>query len=209
MATWILGVTGGIGSGKTAATNYLQQLGVTVVDADVVAREVVASGTPALVAIATHFGPEAIIRDGAQAGQLNRPWMRQCVFADPIQRLALEAITHPAIREALAQQLMAAPSAYAVLASPLLWESGQVNFVQRTLVIDVTEATQVQRASRRDDVSPEQIEAIMKAQWSRAQRLARADDVVSNEGSLTELYRQLNALHKQYVVLATQGSATQ
>lgn len=202
MATWILGVTGGIGSGKTAATNYLQQLGVTVVDADVVAREVVAPGTPALAAIAAHFGPEAIIQDGAMAGQLNRPWMRQCVFSDPNQRLALEAITHPAIRDALMQQLMAAPSAYAVLASPLLWESGQVNFVQRTLLIDVSEATQVQRASGRDGVSPAQIEAIMKAQWSRTQRRERADDIISNEGSLAELYAQLDALHQQYLELA-------
>lgn len=204
MATWILGVTGGIGSGKTAATDYLQQLGVTIVDADVVAREVVAPGTPALAAIAAHFGPEAILRDGAQAGQLNRPWMRQCVFSDPAQRLALEAITHPAIRDALMQQLTAAPSAYAVLASPLLWESGQVNFVQRTLLIDVSEATQVQRASGRDGVSPAQIEAIMKAQWSRAQRRARADEIISNEGSLAELYAQLDALHQQYLELAAQ-----
>jgi len=204
MATWILGVTGGIGSGKTAATNYLQHLGVTVVDADVVAREVVAPGTPALAAIAAHFGPEAILRDGAQAGQLNRPWMRQCVFADPTQRLALEAITHPAIRDALRQQLMAAPSVYAVLASPLLWESGQVSFVQRTLLIDVSEATQVQRASGRDGVSPAQIEAIMKAQWSRAQRRERADDIISNEGSLAELHVQLDALHQQYLKLAAQ-----
>lgn len=202
MATWILGVTGGIGSGKTAATNYLQELGITVVDADVVAREVVAPGTPALAAIAAHFGPEAIIQDGAMAGQLNRPWMRQCVFSDPNQRLALEAITHPAIRDALMQQLMAAPSAYAVLASPLLWESGQVNFVQRTLLIDVSEATQVQRASGRDGVSPAQIEAIMKAQWSRTQRRERADDIISNEGSLAELYAQLDALHQQYLELA-------
>ena len=202
MATWILGVTGGIGSGKTAATDYLQKLGVTVVDADVVAREVVAPGTPALAAIAAHFGPEAIIQDGAQAGQLNRPWMRQCVFSDPNQRLALEAITHPAIRDALMQQLMAAPSAYAVLASPLLWESGQVNFVQRTLLIDVSEATQVQRASGRDGVSPAQIEAIMKAQWSRTQRRERADDIISNEGSLAELYAQLDDLHQQYLELA-------
>ena len=203
MATWILGVTGGIGSGKTAATDYLQQRGITVVDADVVAREVVAPGTAALAAITTHFGPQAIIQEGPQAGQLNRPWMRQCVFSDPSQRLAQEAITHPAIRDTLLQQLMAAPSAYAVLASPLLWESGQVNFVQRTLLIDASEATQLQRASQRDGVSPAQIEAIMKAQWSRAQRLARADDVVSNEGSLDELYHQLDALHQQYLELAT------
>ena len=141
---------------------------------------------------------------GEHAGRLNRPWLRQCVFADPAQRLALEAITHPAIRDSLKQHLAAATSRYVVLASPLLWESGQVNFVQRTLLIDVSEATQVQRASGRDGVSPAQIEAIMKAQWSRAQRLARADDVVSNEGSLAELYAQLDSLHEQYLELAAQ-----
>lgn len=204
MATWILGVTGGIGSGKTAATDYLQQLGVTVVDADVVAREVVEPGTPALQAIADYFGSDAIIATGEQAGRLNRPWLRQCVFADPAQRLALEAITHPAIRDSLRQQLAAATSRYAVLASPLLWESGQVNLVQHTLLIDATEATQMQRASSRDGVSPAQIEAIMKAQWSRAQRLARADDIISNEGSLAELHAQLDALHAHYLELATQ-----
>lgn len=204
MATWILGVTGGIGSGKTAATDYLQQLGVTVVDADVVAREVVEPGTPALQAIADYFGSDAIIATGEQAGHLNRPWLRQCVFADPAQRLALEAITHPAIRDSLRQQLAAATSRYAVLASPLLWESGQVNLVQHTLLIDATEATQMQRASSRDGVSPAQIEAIMKAQWSRAQRLARADDIISNEGSLAELHARLDALHAHYLELAAQ-----
>lgn len=204
MATWILGVTGGIGSGKTAATNYLQQLGVTVVDADVVAREVVEPGTPALAAIAEHFGADAIIATGEHLGRLNRPWLRQCVFADPVQRQALEAITHPAIRDSLRQQLAAATSRYAVLASPLLWESGQVNLVQRTLLIDVAEATQMQRASSRDGVSPAQIEAIMKAQWSRAQRLARADDIISNEGSLAELHARLDALHAHYLELAAQ-----
>jgi len=202
MAIWILGVAGGIGSGKTAATDYLKQLGVTVVDADVVAREIVVPGTPALAAIAAHFGPEAIIQQGEQAGRLNRAWMRQCVFSDPSQRLALEAITHPAIRDALQQQLLAAPSAYAVLASPLLWESGQANLVQRTLLIDASEAIQMQRASQRDGVTPAQIEAIMKAQWSRAQRLARADDVIRNEGTLPELYAQIDALHQQYLELA-------
>ncbi|MES2908467.1 MAG: dephospho-CoA kinase [Pseudomonadota bacterium] len=204
MATWILGVTGGIGSGKTAATDYLQALGVTVVDADVVAREVVEPGTPALAAIADYFGADAIIATGEHAGRLNRPWLRQCVFADPAQRLALEAITHPAIRDSLRQQLAAATSRYAVLASPLLWESGQVNLVQHTLLIDVAEATQMQRASSRDGVSPAQIEAIMKAQWSRAQRLARADDIISNEGSLAELHARLDALHAHYLELAAQ-----
>lgn len=208
MATWILGVTGGIGSGKTAATNHFQQLGITVVDADVVAREVVEPGTPALAAIVAHFGPDALWRDGAHAGQLNRPWMRQCVFADPAQRLALEGITHPAIRKALSDQLLAATSPYAVLASPLLWESGQVHLVKRTLLIDVTESTQVARASQRDGVSPAQIEAIMKAQWTRAQRRERADDIVSNESSLTALHAQLDILHERYLQLADQEAST-
>ena len=173
-----------------------------MVDADVVAREVVQPGTPALAAIVAHFGPESLLQDGAQAGQLNRPWMRQRVFADPAQRLALEAITHPAIRTALSDQLLAATSPYAVLASPLLWESGQVSLVRRTLLIDVSEATQVQRASQRDGVASAQIEAIMKAQWTRAQRRERADDIVSNESSLADLHAQLDILHAKYLRLA-------
>ena len=199
MASWTLGITGGIGSGKTAATDYLHSLGITIVDADVVSREIVAPGQPALTAIHQYFGDEALLENG----QLNRPWLRQRVFSDPEQRLALEAITHPAIREGLRQQLQAATSPYAVLASPLLWESGQVNFVQRTLLIDVSEATQMLRASQRDGVSAEQIKAIMQAQWSRGQRLARADDVVSNEGSVADLQRQLDKLHQQYLELAS------
>lgn len=199
MASWILGITGGIGSGKTAATDYLHSLGITIVDADVVSREIVAPGQPALTAIHQYFGDEALLENG----QLNRPWLRQRVFSDPEQRLALEAITHPAIREGLRQQLQAATSPYAVLASPLLWESGQVNFVQRTLLIDVSEATQMLRASQRDGVSTEQIKAIMQAQWSRGQRLARADDIVSNEGSVADLQRQLDTLHQQYLELAS------
>jgi len=199
MASWILGITGGIGSGKTAATDYLHSLGITIVDADVVSREIVAPGQPALTAIHQYFGDEVLL----ESGQLNRPWLRQRVFSDPEQRLALEAITHPAIREGLRQQLQAATSPYAVLASPLLSESGQVNFVQRTLLIDVSEATQMLRASQRDGVSAEQIKAIMQAQWSRGQRLARADDIVSNEGSVADLQRQLDTLHQQYLELAS------
>lgn len=199
MAHWILGVTGGIGSGKTAATDFLQTLGITVVDADVVSREIVAPGQPALAAIHQYFGDDVLLDDG----QLNRPWLRQRVFSMPEERRALEAITHPAIRDSLTQQLRAARSAYAVLASPLLWESGQSSLVQRTLLIDVEEATQVQRASQRDGVSEDQINAIMKAQWSRSQRLARADDVILNEGSLAELHAKLRQHHQHYLELAS------
>lgn len=199
MAHWILGVTGGIGSGKTAATDFLQTLGITVVDADVVSREIVAPGQPALAAIQQYFGDDVLLDDG----QLNRPWLRQRVFSMPEERRALEAITHPAIRDSLNQQLRAARSAYAVLASPLLWESGQYSLVQRTLLIDVEEATQVQRASQRDGVSEDQIKAILKAQWSRSQRLARADDVILNEGSLAELHAKLRQHHQHYLELAS------
>lgn len=195
MAAWILGVSGGIGSGKTAATDYFQTLGITVVDADVVAREVVAPGQPALAAIAAHFGQQILLADG----QLNRAALRDIVFAEPMQRKALEAITHPAIRASLQRQCAAAQSPYAILASPLLWESGQAALTQRTLLIDVSEATQLARASRRDGVSEAQIRAIMAAQWTRAQRQAAADDCVSNEGSLAALHAQLDRLHQSYL----------
>lgn len=195
MARWILGVTGGIGSGKSAATREFEALGITVVDADVVAREVVAPGQPALAAIAAHFGGEVILADGS----LDRAALRHIVFSDPAQRKALEAITHPAIRDALARQLAAADSPYVILVSPLLWESGQDHFTDHTLLIDASEALQRERASRRDGVTPAQIDAIMQAQWSRAQRQARADDIVLNDGSEAELRAAVQRLHAVYL----------
>lgn len=199
MSTWILGVTGGIGSGKTAATDHFQRLGITVVDADVVSREVVRPGEPALARIAEHFGADMIQPDGT----LDRAALRAVVFADPQARRALEAITHPAIRDALATQLAAARSPYAILASPLLFESGQSALVSRTLVIDVPEAVQQERASRRDGVDPAQIAAIMKAQLGRQERLARADDVLDNTGTLAELHAGVEALHARYLARMT------
>lgn len=201
MSRWILGLTGGIGSGKTAATDHFQRLGITVVDADLAARVVVEPGQPALAAIAAHFGSHVI----DDQGRLLRPVLRDIVFADPAQRKALEAITHPAIRDELMRQLRAATSPYAILASPLLWESGQVSLVSHTLLIDVPEALQLERASARDGVSREQIAAIMKAQWSREQRLARADDVLINDGSLEHLQARVEALHARYLEQAGQA----
>lgn len=195
MAAWILGVSGGIGSGKTAATDHFQILGIDVIDADIVAREIVQIGEPALAAIAEHFGAHILQADGT----LNRAALREIVFAEPAQRKALEAITHPAIRQRLYEQCMAAQSPYAILASPLLWESGQVSLTQRSLLIDVSEATQLARASQRDGVSEAQIRAIMAAQWTREQRLAAADDVISNEGSIAELQQQINDIHQTYL----------
>ncbi len=199
MSDWILGVTGGIGSGKTAATDHFQTLGITVVDADVVAREIVQPGSNALSAIAQHFGQQVISADGT----LNRRQLREIVFADPVQRKALEAITHPAIHAELIRQLQMAPSAYAILATPLLWETGQAKLVHHTLVIDVPEVLQLQRASHRDGSSEEQIKAIMAAQLPREQRLAKADDVISNTGNLTDLHVQIDRLHPQYLQRAS------
>ena len=195
MAAWILGISGGIGSGKTAATDYFQTLGIDVIDADIVAREIVQVGEPALTAIAEHFGQHILQADGT----LNRAALREIVFADPAQRKALEAITHPAIRQRLHEQCLAAQSPYAILASPLLWESGQASLTQRSLLIDVSEETQLARASQRDGVSEAQIRAIMAAQWTREQRLAAADDVISNEGSVAELQQQINDIHQTYL----------
>lgn len=195
MAAWILGVSGGIGSGKTAATDHFQTLGIDVIDADIVAREIVQIGESALADIAEHFGQNVLQADGT----LNRAVLREIVFADPAQRKALEAITHPAIRQRLHEQCMAAQSPYAILASPLLWESGQAALTQRSLLIDASEATQLARASQRDGVSEAQIRAIMAAQWTRAQRLAAADDVISNEGSVAELQQQINDIHQTYL----------
>ncbi len=195
MAAWILGVSGGIGSGKTAATDHFQTLGIDVIDADIVAREIVQIGESALADIAEHFGQSILQADGT----LNRAALREIVFADPAQRKALEAITHPAIRQRLHEQCMAAQSPYAILASPLLWESGQAALTQRSLLIDVSEATQLARASQRDGVSEAQIRAIMAAQWTREQRLAAADDVISNEGSVAELQQQIIDIHQTYL----------
>jgi len=195
MAAWILGVSGGIGSGKTAATDHFQTLGIDVIDADIVAREIVQIGESALADIAEHFGQNVLQADGT----LNRAVLREIVFADPAQRKALEAIAHPAIRQRLHEQCMAAQSPYAILASPLLWESGQAALTQRSLLIDASEATQLARASQRDGVSEAQIRAIMAAQWTREQRLAAADDVISNEGSVAELQQQINDIHQTYL----------
>lgn len=196
----IIGLTGGIGSGKTVASDYLADKGIDVVDADRVAREIVAAGEPALDAIRRHFGEAVILPDGT----LDRPALRARVFADPQQRAALEAITHPAIRERILQHLQAGSSPYILLVSPLLFETGQASFCQRTLVIDVDEATQRTRASSRDGVSVAQIDSIIAAQLPREERLKRADDIVVNHGEHEDLFLQLDDLHRRYLDMAAE-----
>lgn len=198
MSRLVIGLTGGIGSGKTMATDHFARLGITVVDADLASRVVVEPGRPALEEIARHFGPDVLQPDGS----LNRPALRAIVFADPAARKVLERITHPRIAEEIARQLAASTSPYTILVSPLLFESGQDRFANRTVLVDTTEALQQQRAARRDGVSEEQIKAIMAVQMSRDDRLARADDVLLNDGDLNHLHAAVEALHQRYLALA-------
>ena len=202
--SYVVGITGGIGSGKSAVTQRLENLGIVVVDADLVARLVVEPGTPALNAIAKHFGDDILLSDG----QLNRPALRRIVFGDSEERRWLEGVTHPAIREEIARQLQAATSDYVVLSSPLLLESGQATFAQYVVVVDVPESVQVERTMRRDSNDETLVRRIMAAQLTRAERIARADEAIDNSGSLDQLNAAVDALHPRLLARArTQASA--
>ncbi|WP_151964891.1 dephospho-CoA kinase [Acinetobacter soli] len=192
---YIVGLTGGIGSGKSAASQWFEHQDIEVVDADVVAREVVQPGQPALEKIAQHFGDWVLQADG----QLDRRALRDYVFQHPEARQQLEAITHPIIRQSILSQLQQAQSAYVILVSPLLFETGQDRMTHRNLLVDVSEATQLKRASQRDAQSTAQIQKIIATQMPRSEKLKRADDVVHNEGTLDELYQQLMRLHTDYL----------
>lgn len=194
----VIGLTGGIGSGKTMATDHFARLGITIVDADLASRVIVEPGKPALQEIASHFGKDVLQADGS----LNRARLREIVFADPAARKALEHITHPRIGEEIARQLAASISPYTILVSPLLFESNQHRFARRTVLIDVPEALQRTRAASRDGVSAEQIDAIMAVQMSREKRRELADDVIINDGQPEHLYAAIEALHAQYLEMA-------
>lgn len=196
---FIVGLTGGIGSGKSAVARCFEQLGIVVVDADIAARKVVEPGTPALAAITEHFGADMLLSDG----QLDRAALRQRIFSDGAAKTWLEQLLHPLISTWIWQQLEAASSPYAVLESPLLLETTQHQRVNRVLVVDVPEAVQIARATARDSNSEDQIRAIMANQMPRAERLARADDVIDNSGSLEQLQQQVAILHRKYVSEAT------
>ena len=193
--TLVIGITGGIGSGKSAVTERFQRRGITVVDADLAARVVVEPGGSALPAIAEHFGAGVILADGT----LDRQALRQRVFADNAERLWLERLTHPLIAQELRRQLAAARSPYTILSSPLLLEGQQKELVDCVVVVDIPEAMQVLRASARDANSEDQIRRIMAAQLPREQRLELADIVIDNSGSLAQLDEQVDELHREFL----------
>ena len=193
-----VGITGGIGSGKTALTDWLADKGIVIVDADLASRIIVAPGQPALREITDTFGSQYLQHDG----QLDRAALRALVFSDEDKRRQLERITHPRIREELARQMDSAVSPYVVLSSPLLLASGQSTMVDLSVVVDVPEDTQIQRTMARDHNSRELVEGIMAAQLDRDTRISRADIVIDNSGSLDALHERGEILHQTLLARA-------
>tara|TARA_B100000745_G_scaffold254952_1_gene177547 strand:- start:2442 stop:3071 length:630 start_codon:yes stop_codon:yes gene_type:complete len=194
----VVGLTGGIGSGKTAVSDYFASLGVPIIDTDVISREVVAKGTPALNAVRDKFGPDVLTQDG----ELNRRQLRSAIFNAPELKKWLEQLLHPLIRQEVGQQLALANSDYAIVAIPLLAENWPYPYINRVLVVDVPEEVQLQRACARDSMSIEQAQAIVGQQAPRQQRLRIADDVIDNTDSIEQLHLAIRQLHQRYIDLA-------
>jgi len=193
-----IGLTGGIASGKSTVAQRFVELGIPVIDADAASRAVVAPGTPGLAQVAKRFGRRVI----AGNGELDRRALRDLIFADPDARRDLEAILHPLIRAHMEASAEAAQGPYLVMAIPLLIEGGSRDRVDRVLVVDVDETVQLERVMARDGSSLEQARAILGAQVPRAARLAAADDVLSNSGTVTDLRQGVDRLNERYLRLA-------
>lgn len=195
----IIGLTGGIGSGKSAASARFEELNIHVVDADIVAREVVEPGKPALKTIAKQFGADILDTHGA----LNRSKLREIIFSDTNAKRWLENLLHPIIRSDIIRQLSEASSPYAILVSPLLFETDQHKLCTRTLLIDAPEALQIERATRRDQSSAEAIKKIIATQMPRASKQKHADDIILNDGDEAHLKRMIDSQHQTYLELAS------
>ena len=189
----LVGLTGGIGSGKTAAANYFAKLGIDVVDADVASRAVVETGKPALAKIREHFGPDILLSDST----LDRAKLRSIVFADSSERIWLQHLLHPLINHHLQAQIAESSSPYCLLVNPLLLESGQNQWCDEIVVVDVPETIQIERTMVRDDNSRSQVESIMAVQMTRTARLEKASKVITNDQDLRFLREQVEALHRE------------
>ncbi|QIT56266.1 dephospho-CoA kinase [Aquisalimonas sp. 2447] len=199
----IIGLTGGIASGKTTVSDLFAELGVPVVDADIAARRVVEPGQPALDELAAAFGQDVL----TESGTLDRKRLRERAFADADLRQRLEAILHPRIHEHMEAELAACDGSYAIMAVPLLVEGELLHRVHRVLVVDVPEEVQIQRLMQRDGSSREQAQAMLGAQSRRDMRLQHADDIVDNTGSVDDLRRQIADLHQHYQAIAADRAA--
>ena len=194
----IVGLTGGIGSGKSTIAKQFAALGIVSVDADQASRAVVEPGMPALAAIEAYFGATIITPDG----ELNRPTLREIIFSDPAQKTWLETLLHPLIRDWIMAQLQAADSDYVILESPLLFETDQHKLVDTVLLVDVPVALQLERASTRDGSNKEQIQLIVDAQMPRQEKRDRADFEFDNAQPLDSLAARVLALHREFLLMA-------
>jgi dephospho-CoA kinase len=201
MARFRIGLTGGIACGKSTVANLFAALGITIVDTDLLAREVVEPGSPLLGEISKHFGAQLLQKDGS----LNRAALRAQVFANPAERRWLEQLTHPAIRELTDARCKSATGPYVIVAIPLLVETQGAKRFNRVLVVDCEPALQLARLQARDGVTSHQAAQMLAAQVTREQRLAVADDVVENNGDIAGLRDQVEKLHRQYVTAAAQS----
>ncbi|WP_297821044.1 dephospho-CoA kinase [uncultured Paraglaciecola sp.] len=205
MSNYVVGISGGIGSGKTTVTDLFAKYGIEVIDADVIAREVVEPGSPALKAIVHKFGQFVLNESGgSSSGTLDRAKLRNLVFNNIETKNWLNQLLHPAIRQQMLLQTKQAKSAYCLLSVPLLVESKLYEQVDRVVIVDVDEQTQLQRTLLRDKTNEQQILAIMRAQATRQQRLAVADDIIDNNGQVNDLATQVAQLHKRYLQMAKQ-----
>jgi dephospho-CoA kinase len=196
-----VGLTGGIASGKSTAAKFFDDLGVPILDSDQVARDVVEPGQPPLERLVERFGPSILTTDG----HLDRPALRNIVFSDPKARADLEALTHPAIGAAMEARSAVAGGPYQILVIPLLVEKNLASNVDRVLVVDCDEALQLKRLAQRDGAARAQAQAILDAQTSRTARLKAADDVITNDGTIDAVRKQVTALHGRYLELAAKA----
>ncbi|MEJ1489446.1 MAG: dephospho-CoA kinase [Candidatus Sedimenticola sp. (ex Thyasira tokunagai)] len=195
---FVIGVTGGIGCGKSSVTDCFTELGVPVIDADQTSREVVEPGEPALEEIVRLFGPETLQADGS----LDRRYLREKIFQDSSSRKRLEELLHPIIRQRMQLQLSELTADYAIFSIPLLVETGGNNSVDRILVVDCPTPLQIERIVHRDGITPAQAEGILNAQCNREERLAVADDIIDNSGTIGQLHILVEQLHKKYTQMA-------
>ncbi|NLW03743.1 MAG: dephospho-CoA kinase [Pseudomonadaceae bacterium] len=194
----IIGLTGGIGSGKTAASDLFAKQGVNVVDTDILARQALQLGSPLLTQVFNYFGEQLKLEDGS----LDRAALRALVFNNSTAKTWLEELVHPWVKKETLKALAEATSPYILLSSPLLIESGQVSLTDRLVVVDLPESIQIQRTTQRDNNDPSLVKKIIQQQISRQDRLAQADDLIDNSGDLTSLQKQVDSLHNHYLKLA-------
>ena len=195
---WVLGLTGGIGCGKTAVSNMFEELGITIVDADIIARQVVAPNTVGLNKIVSYFGNEILLPDGT----LNRAVLRERIFANNDDKEWLNELLHPLIRNKILTDLNTATSTYVVLVAPLLFENSLDKYCNQTLLIDVPNSVQIERTTQRDNVSVEQVKSIIAAQMPREHKQQKADAILNNDRDLALVKTDLLRLHKNYLQLA-------